>query len=253
MGALFQTLIQQPILNLLIWLYDVLPGNDIGLAIIALTILVKLVLYPFAAAQIKQQRALQRLQPKIDEVRERLKDDKEKQAKELMELYKQENVNPAASCLPLLIQLPVFIGLFHALREGLASRGLDMLYAFVPNPGTIDPFFLGVLDLSKPNIVLAVVAGAVQFIQTRQILAKPSPAAPPPAEVEGKDAAKDESMAALMNKQMAYIAPAMTIFFGINLPGGMSLYWIVMGLLTVAQQAIFLRKPEPPVVAPQLS
>src|SRR3989344_6051203 len=149
MLELFQTIIHQPILNLLIWLYNVIPGRDIGLAIIA-----KIVLYPFTAAQIRQQRALQELQPKIDEVRARLKDDKEAQAKELMELYKREKVNPAASCLPLLVQMPVFIGLFNVLRDGLASHGLNLLYPFVAHPGTINQMLFGVVDLSKPNYVL---------------------------------------------------------------------------------------------------
>jgi hypothetical protein len=89
MGALFQTILVQPILNLLIWLYNVLPGNDIGLAIISLTIIVKLILWPLTLQQIKQQKALQELQPKIDEIRKRLKDDKDAQAKELLELYKK--------------------------------------------------------------------------------------------------------------------------------------------------------------------
>ena len=86
MTDLYNLFIFQPILNLLIWLYNVLPGSDIGLAIIALTVIVKLVLYPFSAAQIKQQRALQELKPKIEEIRKRLKDDKDAQAKELMAL-----------------------------------------------------------------------------------------------------------------------------------------------------------------------
>ena len=104
MGNIFHVLVTQPILNALIWLYDVLPGHDIGFAIIALTILVKALLHPFTVAQIKQQRELQSLQPKIDEIRKTIKD-KEEQSKALMELYKKEKVNPAASCLPLLIQI----------------------------------------------------------------------------------------------------------------------------------------------------
>jgi YidC/Oxa1 family membrane protein insertase len=108
--AIFTTLVVQPILNLLVALYNFLPGNDLGIAIILLTIIVKAILYPLTMAQIKQQRALQSLQPKVDEIRKRLKDDKEAQAKELTELYKREKVNPASSCLPLLIQLPFFIG-----------------------------------------------------------------------------------------------------------------------------------------------
>lgn len=250
--SLFTTILVQPILNVLVWLYNVVPGNDLGLAIIILTILVKVVLYPFTMAQIKQQRALQALQPKIDEVRARLKDDKEAQAKELMELYKREKVNPASSCLPLLIQLPIFIGLYRALSDGLGSKGLNLLYPFIENPGTIQTVMFGIVDLSKPNVVLAVLAGAVQFWQSWQILRKPSVAAPPPPEVVGTPAAKDESMAATMNKQMMYIMPVVTVFIGISLPGGLTLYWLVMSLLTVAQQALFLRKPQPPKVTPQL-
>ncbi len=253
MTSIFQTLILQPILNLLIWLYNVIPGNDIGLAVIALTIIVKLVLYPFTAAQIRQQRELQSIQPKIDEIRARLKDDKDAQAKELMELYKREKVNPAASCLPLLVQLPIFIGLFQALQDGLASKGLNLLYPFVANPGTVNQMFFGVLDLSKPSYALAILAGLVQFVQSYQMFNKNGLTTPPPAEVAGSPAAKDESMATIMNKQMMYIMPAMTILIGFSLPGGLSLYWLVMSLLTVGQQALFLRKPQPPKPQAQLS
>jgi YidC/Oxa1 family membrane protein insertase len=155
-------------------------------------------------------------------------------------------VNPTASCLPLLVQLPILIGLYTALRSGLGSKGLNLLYPFVANPGTIKTMMLGFVDLAKPNYILAVLAGAVQFWQSWQILRTPSPATPPPPEVDGKKGAKDESMAAAMNKQMMYIMPLVTIFIGISLPGGLTLYWLVTSILTVAQQALFLRKPSSP-------
>lgn len=224
-----------------------------GVAIIALTILVKILLYPFSVAQIKQQRALQELQPKMDEIRQRLKGDKEAQARELMELYKKEKVNPASSCLPLLIQLPIFIGLFEALREGLASRSLNLLYPFVANPGSIQHTLFGVIDLAKPSYILAVLAGAVQFWQSWQMFRKPSPAALPPPEVKATEGAKDENIAAMMNKQMMYIMPVVTVFIGFSLPGGLALYWLVMSALTVAQQALFLRKPRAQTPTLQLS
>ncbi|HVM90865.1 MAG TPA: YidC/Oxa1 family membrane protein insertase, partial [Verrucomicrobiae bacterium] len=202
--------------------------------------------------QIKQQRAMQELQPKIEEIRQRLKDDKEKQAAELMELYKRDKVNPAASCLPLLIQLPVFIALFSALKTGLASHGLNMLYPFVPNPQTINTMFLGLFDLTKPNYVLAIFAGLIQFWQTRQILKPPAAtvAAPPP-EVAKSEGAKDESMTAIMNKQMTYMMPIMTVVIGFSLPGGLTVYWLTMSVLTVAQQWLVLRRM-PPKIDPQL-
>lgn len=253
MGNIFNEVLTRPILNLLLWLYDVLPGQDIGLAIILLTVLVKAVLYPFAVAQIKQQRALQSLQPKMDEIRSRLKDDKEAQSRELMELYKTEKVNPAASCLPLVVQLPIFIALYQALRSGLSSSGLNQLYAFVPNPGQVNPSLLGFVDLSHPNYVLAILAGLIQFVQTRQIMKPAGAISQPPKEVAGKEGAKDESMAAMMNKQMLYIMPVMTVVIGFSLPGGLTLYWLTMGLLTALQQWYMIKKhpivgstPKPP-------
>jgi YidC/Oxa1 family membrane protein insertase len=243
----------QPILNLLVWLYVTVPGRDIGIAIILLTVVIKLILYPLTQLQIKQQRAMQELQPKIEEIRQRLKDDKEKQAAELMELYKRDKVNPAASCLPLLIQLPVFIALFSALKTGLASHGLNMLYPFVPNPQTINTMFLGIFDLTKPNYVLAILAGLIQFWQTKQILKPPAATvASPPPEVAGSEGAKDESMTAIMNKQMTYMMPIMTVVIGFSLPGGLTLYWLTMSLLTVGQQWLILRRL-PPKIDPQLA
>lgn len=251
-SQIFNTIFFQPTLNLLVWLYTVVPGQDIGVAIILLTIIVKLILYPLTHVQIKQQRAMQALQPKIDEIRNRLKDDKEAQAKELMALYQKDKVNPAASCLPLLIQLPVFIGLYHALSVGLASQSLDMLYPFVANPQQINPSFLGLFDLTKPNYILAILAAIIQFFQTKQILKPPAATvASPPPEVAKTEGAKDESMAAIMNKQMLYVMPIMTAVIGFSLPGGLTLYWLTMSLLTVAQQALVMRKL-PPKMSAQL-
>lgn len=248
--SFFTAVFYQPIFNLLVWLYNVLPGQDIGLAIIVLTFLIKLVLYPLTHVQIKQQRAMQGLQPKIDEIRNRLKDDKEGQAKELMELYKRDKVNPAAGCWPLLIQLPVFIALYRALSAGLAGKGLDLLYPFIATPAHINTIFLGVFDLIKPNYVLAIVAALVQFFQTRQILKPPAATvAAPPSEVAGTEGSKDESMAAIMNKQMTYIMPVMTAVIGFSLPGGLTLYWLIMSLLTLAQQTIIMRRSPPKITA----
>jgi YidC/Oxa1 family membrane protein insertase len=253
MYHLFTLIFLQPILNLLVWLYNVVPGHDIGIAIILLTIIVKAILYPLTAKQIKQQRALQEVQPKIQEVREKFKNDKEAQARELMQLYSREKVNPAASCLPLLIQLPVFIALYQALTLGLGSKSLDLLYSFVANPQSIDTRLFGFLDLSHPNYFLAIAAALVQFVQTRQILKPPANASitSPPPEVAKVPGAKDEAMATMMNKQMMYLMPIMTAFIGFSLPGGLTLYWLVMSLLTVLQQWWFL-KQAPPKMRPQL-
>lgn len=248
MSQLFTTVLTQPILNLLLWLYDVLPGHDIGIAIIALTILVKLLLHPFSVKQIKQQRAMQELQPKIDAVRNTYKDNKEEQARQLMALYKAEKVNPASSCLPLLIQLPIFIALFRVLLNILQQQDFSLLYTFVPHPGQIDPRLFGIVDLHDPNYAMAVVSGIVQFIQSRQML-KTGATRQPPADVKGSEAAKDESMAAMMNKQMMYVMPVVTVIIGFSLPGGLTLYWLTMSVLTVFQQW-YMFKTMPPNATP---
>jgi YidC/Oxa1 family membrane protein insertase len=241
MMSFFNTILTQPILNLLLWLYDVIPGRDIGISIIALTIIIKLLLYPLAKKQIKQQKMLQDLQPKIDELRKKYKDDKETQARELMALYQAEKVNPASSCLPLLIQLPIFIALLHVLQSVLGTQDFSMLYSFVPRPSAIQLTLFNGIPLDKPNIPMAIIAGIVQFWQARQMIARGG-AKQPPKDVQKTEGAKDESMAAMMNKQMMYVMPIMTILIGVTLPGGLTLYWLTMSLLTVAQQWYMLER-----------
>jgi YidC/Oxa1 family membrane protein insertase len=252
MGELYNNFLVTPLLNLMLWLYDAVPGHDLGIAIILFTILVRLALYPFAKQQIKQQKAMQALQPKVDEIRKRLKDNREEQARELMALYQAEKVNPAASCLPLLIQLPIFIALFHVLQDVMAGKNFERLYAFVAQPGSIDPTFLGIVNLANPSYPLAIIAGIVQYFSTKQIMGTAA-VKQPPADVKDTAGAQDESMAAIMNKQMLYIMPVMTIVIGFTLPGGLSLYWLTMSLLMWIQQTQLLKlkkAPEPPPVAP---
>lgn len=249
---MFTTIFLQPLLNLLLALYNTIPGQELGFSIIALTILVKLVLWPFTALQIKQQRALQAIQPKIEEIRKTYKDNKDEQGRQLMALYAREKVNPASSCLPLVIQIPIFIGLYRALSKVLGTIDPNLVYSFVDNPGTVKTLFLGIVELTKPSWVLAIGAALVQFLQSRQMM-KQTPAATmqPPAEVEGKEVSKDESMAAIMNKQMMYTMPILTGFIGFTLPAGLTLYWFVMSLLSVLQQWIIMRRL-PPKMLPQL-
>lgn len=225
-----------PIYNILIGLYNVIPGSDIGLAIIVLTVIVKVVLWPVSQKALASQRALAGLQPKVAELKERYKgkDQQEQLAKELMTLYSREKVSPMSSCLPLLIQLPVFIALYHSLGEGLKSSGFDRLYSFIPSPGTINPTLFGIVDLAAPNITLAVLAAITQFFQAKMMVAQQQP--------KGIPGGKDEEMLAAMNKNMLYIMPVMTLFIGISLPGGLALYWFTMNVLTVLQQRLFFKK-----------
>lgn len=210
------------------------------MAIIVLTVIIKLVLYPLSRQSIKSQKAMQDLQPKINEVKKQYKNDKEGQAKAMMELYKTNKVNPLSSCLPLLIQLPFLIAVFQVFRTGLGSESLDLLYPFIANPGQLNQISFGFLNLAEPNVVLAFLTGAAQFWQTRMLSRK--------RPQKASTGAKDEDMMAVMNKQMMIIMPVITIFIGISLPAGLVLYWFITTLLTVFQQMIMFKKKSEPEV-----
>lgn len=235
MLALYHEVLYRPILNLTVGLYDVL-FHDFGLAILALTILVRGALWPLTHRALANQKAMMDLQPKLKAVQEKYKDNKEEQAKAMMALYAEHKVSPFSSCLPLLIQLPLFIALYRVLSAGLKSENLNELYGFISNPGTISTMSLGFLDLSKPSIVLAILAAAAQFFQAKMMQRKDVK-----VHAEGS---KDEDTMAIMNKQMLYMMPAMTLFIGWKLPAGLTLYWLFTNLAMIAQQKLAFKKAE---------
>jgi len=228
MSHIFQIIFYQPILNLLVWLYNVIPGHDLGLAIIVLTVLIKAVLLPLSKQSIKSQKALQDLQPKIDEIKKKYANKKEEMGRAMLALYKENKVNPFSSCLPLLIQLPFLWAVFKVFRDGLAGDSLNLVYSFISRPEAVKSVSLGFLELAKPNVYLAILAGLAQFWQAKMMMTnKP---------MVKNNGAKDENMMAIMNKQMLYFMPVLTVFFGLTLPGGLTLYWFITTLLTALQQ-----------------
>lgn len=233
MGNFFTTFFYQPIFNLLIFIYNFVSFQDIGVAIIILTIVIKGLLWPLSKSSIKSQKALQDLQPKLKELKEKYKGDKVALSQATMDLYKENKVNPFSSCLPLLIQFPFLIAVFQVFRDGVNSK-LDLVYSWIYRPETVDMMALGLVDLSSPNVYLAVLAGLAQFWQAKMMVTKK-----PEVKTEGS---KDENMAAIMSKQMLYFMPVITIFIGISLPGGLTLYWFFFTLLTALQQLYTFRK-----------
>jgi YidC/Oxa1 family membrane protein insertase len=234
MYYLFQVIFYQPILNLVIFLYNYVSFQDLGLAIIILTVIIKALLWPLSKKSIQSQKALQEIQPKIDELKKKYKDNKQEMGQALMALYKENKVNPFSSCLPLLIQLPFFIAVFQVFKDGV-DKHFELIYPFIAVPESINSIFLGAMDLSKPVIYLAVLAGAAQFWQAKMMMAKNK-------KITAPSDSKAESMTAIMNKQMLYFMPALTIFIGVTLPGGLTLYWFVLTLLTVLQQSLVNKK-----------
>lgn len=235
----YNLIFYQPLFNCLVWLYNILPGHDIGLAILVLTVFIRLILFPLYYQSIKSQKALQDIQPKVDALKKQYANEKEKMAQELMNLYKKDKVNPFSSCLPLLVQFPFLIAVYQVFRQGLSSKGFEMLYPFVFRPEHINPMFLGFINLAVPSLVLAVLAGLAQFWQTKMLMAQKPPL------IKGKEieGSADEKTMAMMNKQMIYFMPIFTVIIGASLPAGLTLYWFITTLLMALQQVwMFGRK-----------
>ena len=227
MIALYHTIFLKPIFNALIGLYNLVC--DVGIAIILLTLAVRLLILPVTLQSMKSQKALQALQPKLNALKEKYKTDKQGLAKATMELYKQEKVNPASSCLPLLIQLPVLIALFQIFRNGFDPTLLTYLYSFVPNPGNVNPIAFGFLDLAKGSLYLGFVAAVAQFIQTKIT-------APPPAPPSDKP-----DFAHIMQKQMLYLFPLLVLWWSYSLPAALTLYWTFLNIFGIVQDTIVNR------------
>ncbi len=226
----FNVILYQPLLNGLILIYEYFPGHDFGVAIIVLTVLIKLVLYPFGSQGVKSQKALSELQPKIKEIQVKHKGNKEEQTKAMMALYKEKKINPFSGCLPLLIQLPILFALYRVFWNEFQPGQTALLYSFIPDPGLINTFFLGIIDLAKPNLVLAFLAGIFQFFQTKMISPK----------TNGRTK-KDSDFSAKMQKQMQYFMPVFTVIILFGLPSAIGLYWVTVTLFTIGQQYLIFK------------
>ena len=165
--TIFNGALYHPLLNVLFLFYHYLPGQDLGIAVILLTVLIKFIFYPLGTQTFKSQKAMSEIQPRIKEIQEKYKGNREGQSKAMMELYKEKKINPLSGCLPLLLQLPILIALYQVFLKGIHSEAMAHLYSFVPHPAQIDPTFLGLVNLSQPNFILAILAGVTQYFQLR--------------------------------------------------------------------------------------
>lgn len=228
---MFHDFIYQPLYNVLIMLYNTIPGHDFGLSIIIFTAILRAILVPVYKKQVESQTRLQEMQPKIKEIQQKYKNDKEKQTKEMMEFYKKNKTNPFSGCLPLVVQMIFLIAIYRVLINisdaGFAVKA-EELYSFVANPGTIKSMFLGIVDLTRPNIYLAVLAAAAQYFQTKMLMKKQ----PEVAKSDGNQA----DFAQIMSKQMLYLGPLLTLFIGVKFAAGLALYWLASTLFMIAQQ-----------------
>jgi len=233
MRDLWNTFLYEPLYNALIFLTGVVPFGDAGIALITLTFIVKLVLFPLSQKSIIAQMRLRALEGEMSAIREKHKNDKEAQAKATMALYQREGVNPFSGCLPLLIQLPIVIALYFVFYKGLSPTG-GVLYTFVHYPEHLNTLFLGFFDISEKSLILALIAAAAQYFQTALTLPPQTPRKP------GVEASFAEELSKSMNMQMRYVLPFFVAFIAYTTSGAVALYWAASSIFTIGQE-LFVR------------
>ncbi len=238
MGDFFHLAIFQPVYNILVFFYNIVPGHDFGVAIILTTIFIKTLFIPLSRKQIESQKKMQELQPKLKEIQKKHKDNKEEQTKAMMALYKEHKANPLSGCLPLIVQLIVLIAIYQVIvsitKAGLTINQTD-LYSFVTNPGEVNHLFLHFLDLTKPNYVLAFLSAVAQYVQVKMLFQSQKKDAPAKAPSDEPDFAE------IMNKQMLYLGPGITFFIGVTFPAALALYWLFSTLFMIFQQMVIFK------------
>ncbi|PIR98595.1 MAG: hypothetical protein COT88_00630 [Candidatus Colwellbacteria bacterium CG10_big_fil_rev_8_21_14_0_10_41_28] len=238
MKEFFTLILYQPLFNALAWLYQHASFMDLGVAIILMTTLVRVVLFPLFHKTAKHQRVTQDLQPEIKKIQKKHKDDKEAQAKHIMELYNRHKVNPLTPIFVLLIQLPIIFSLYKIFINGFTEESMVLLYPFIDLSGVPGHTFLGLVDLTSPNLVIAGFAAAFQYIQGKISLSK-----------KGKNTNKEElSQAEKLGKRMIFIMPGITLAILYNLPAAVGLYWTTTTLFSIFQQFVVNRSTSGPKV-----
>lgn len=220
---MFQTFFYIPLLNALVGFYNTVAFQDLDIAIILLTLAIRVVFLPLFYKGAVNQSLMQKLQPEIKKIQHNHKDDKEKQAQAMMELYKTHNVSPFSGILMILVQLPVLIGLYRVFLKGISPDTLVNLYSFVSAPHNINATFLHLIDLQKPSILMVILAAAAQFVQGKLALPK-------------IEKGQELSTAEQMGRQMMFMGPIMTVAILGTMPSAIGLYWLVTSVFTVVQQ-----------------
>lgn len=243
MSGLFHDYLYVPIYNLLIFFVDIVPGGDIGLAVVLVTLLVKIVIMPLSLRAVHTQRRMKLIEPQLKELKEKYKDDKQRQAQEMMALYRENNIRPFASILGILIQLPIIIALYLVFsRESLSEVNLELLYSFIAVPAQISPLFLGIFVVSGASLILALAAAVAQY--SHAYVSIPVPKATPGAKPNAV-----EDFGRMMAIQARYFLPLMIGVIAFITSGAVALYFITSSLVGLLQEFVVRRMKHPEAVA----
>lgn len=231
MKELFTEAIYRPLFNALAWLYENVAFEDLGIAIIILTLIVRVVLFPLFQKTAKHQQVTQNLQPEIKKIQKKHKQDKEAQAKELIELYNEHKINPMTPLVALLVQLPIVFVLYRIFINGFSQEALQLLYPFIQLPDAPAQTFLGVIDLTQSSIWIAAITAAAQFAQGKISLSSNK------KKVKGQVDSKAEKM----GKWMLVAMPAIAFIALLNFPAAVGIYWLTTTVFSVFQQVLVKR------------
>jgi len=234
LSNIWNTVLYQPLLNALAFLVSIIPGGDVGIAVIVLTFLVKIILFPLSQKSIESQAEMNILSPELKKIKESGVS-KEEQAKQTFELYKKHKVNPFSGCLLVLIQIPIIFALYFVFLKGMNFEG-GLLYSFIHIPEHVSMIFLGVFNISEKSLTLAILAGVSQYLQAH-FMPQPTPS----SNTAGSIGSFSESFAKSMQMQMKYIFPFIIAFIAYSISGAIALYWITSNLFMVGQQ-IYVKK-----------
>lgn len=267
-GHLFTILIAQPIFNLLVFIYALIPGHNFGLAIIIFTIIVRLALWPLVKKQLHQTKMMRKLQPELKRIKKEAKGNRQKESMMTMELYKERGINPFGSIGVVIVQLPILIALYSGLRKVIndphdlinfaypALQHLPWMQELAQNIHRFDGSLFGIVDLTRaaaggsgglylPALVIVLASAIVQYYQTKQLMPNDKDARSLKTILReagsGKSADQGEVNAAV-GRSTRYLLPVMIFLFTVNLASALSLYWFVGGLVAYIQQSIVLKE-----------
>ena len=238
-GSIFTAIIYNPLYNGLVYLVGIIPTHDVGIAVILLTIVVRIIVYPLSRRAVQAQLDMKEAAPEIAKLREKYKNDKQGESKAIFALYKERDIHPFASFLLVLVQFPVLIGLYWVFaRGGLPIIDVTRLYSFVHAPAAINMEFLGVLNMAGHSIVLGVLAAVTQFIYTRLSMG-------PRGVKTATEASFSDDMAKSMDVQARYVLPAVIGVISFSVVAAAPLYWVTSNSFMILQEYVAGRRFKP--------
>lgn len=266
---MFTHFIVQPIFNLLVFIYALLPGHNFGLSLIIFTIIIRLLMWPLVKRQLRQTKLMRKLQPELKRIKQEAKGDRQKESLMMMELYKERGVNPLSTIPILAVQLVILIGLYSGLRRVIdnpenmvsfaypALQHLSWVQHLAHHAKDFDNTLFGFINLSRsalgplgfylPAMVLVVGSAVVQFYTSRQLMPVDKNARKLRDILKSAGAgqqADQSEVNAAVGRSTQYIIPFMVFLFTVNLPAALSLYWLTGGVVAYIQQSIALREDE---------